>query len=214
MFEHRKARVLVAEDDYLVSEMIARELKVIGHDQVGDASSGVEAVELVHELRPDVVLMDIKMPDLDGLEATRRIQESCPTPVIVVSAHESRDLVNKASEVGVSAYLTKPPRRGDIERAIIIAMARHADLMHIRRLCGELEAQKQQLETALAEVKTLRGLVPICCFCKRVREDEGFWQQVEVYVGNRTEATFSHGLCPDCIKQHYPEVADHVLQPP
>ena len=89
-----------AEDDCLASEEIARELKEIGHDQVGEASTGVEAVELANKLHPDVVLMDIKMADLDGLEATRRIQESCPTPVIIVTAHESHDLVPKVFETG------------------------------------------------------------------------------------------------------------------
>ena len=198
MCEPTKVRVLVAEDDYLVGKEIARELKEIGHDQIGRASTGVEALDLVCKLHPDVVLMDIAMPDLDGLEATRRIQEACPTPVVVVSAHESQDLVSKAGEVGVGAYLTKPPTRREIERAIIIAIARHDDLMRIRKLCAGLEAQNRELEKALAEIKTLRGFVPICMYCKKIRVGEGSWESVEINVEKRSEATFSHGLCPDC----------------
>ena len=135
----RTPRVLVAEDDYLVGEEIGRALKQIGYELVKDVSDGAEAVKMVCAIKPDVVLMDIKMPEMDGLEATRQIQERCPTPVVILTAHESQDLLDQASEAGVSAYLTKPPKPQAIDRAIIIAMARHGDLMELRRRNKELE---------------------------------------------------------------------------
>jgi CheY-like chemotaxis protein len=138
------------------------------------------------------------MPKMDGLEAARRIQTACPTPVVVVTAHESRDLVEKASEMGVSAYLTKPPSQGEIERAVTLAMARHGDLMNLRRLNRELEHQKEEMKKALSEIRTLRGLIPICSECKKIRNDEGYWEQVDVYLRKHSEARFSHGLCPRC----------------
>jgi len=196
-------RVLIVEDDYLIGETIKRTLKTIGYEVAGKASNGLEAVEMACSLRPDIVLMDIQMPDLDGLEATRRIQECCPVPVVALTAYESQDLVNKAGEVGVAAYLTKPPRRAEIERAVTIAMARHRDMMELRRLYGELETQKNEIEKALAEIKILRGILPICSRCKNIRNDKGYWEEVEAYVGRYSEAAFSHGLCPGCMDKLY-----------
>jgi AmiR/NasT family two-component response regulator len=138
---------------------------------------------------------------MDGLEAARRIQERCPTPVVVLTAHESEDLVQKAGEAGVAAYLTKPPRAPEIERAITIALARHEDLMALRRLNQELAARNAELERALAEVKTLRGIIPICMDCKKIRDDEGFWQRVDIYVQEHSHAEFSHSFCPQCAEQ-------------
>ncbi len=201
MSDKPRTRVLVAEDDYLVCEEIGRTLKEVGFDQIGTASNGEKAVEMTRALRPDVVLMDIQMPKMDGLEAARQIQEHCPTPVVILTAFESQDLVEKASKAGVSAYLTKPPDVRGIERAVTIALARHGDLMKWRRLTDELNAKNAELEKAMAEVKRLQGIIPICCMCKKIRNDDGFWQQVETYVSERSDAMFSHGYCPECLEE-------------
>ena len=71
-----------------------------------------------------------------------------------------------------------------------------------------LEDTVGRLESALAEVKTLRGILPICSFCKKIRDDQGYWNQVDVYIKNRSDADFSHSICPDCLKKHYPEFDD------
>ncbi len=193
-----KVRVLMAEDDYLVGKMIRGMLEKIGYTIVGEATDGTEALSLVQALRPDVVLMDIKMPDMDGIEATRRIQECCPTPVVVMTAFDRQELVEQATEAGVGAYLVKPPNAPEIERAVTVAMARFRDMQELRRLNAELQK-------ALAEVKQLSGLLPICSSCKKIRDDEGYWHQVEVYIRDHTDADFSHGLCPDCAQKLYPD---------
>ncbi len=146
--EKQKPLVLVAENDFLVIKTIEYALKESGFELVGKASSGTEAVEMVCSLTPDVVIMDIHMPGIDGLEAARQIQEKCPTPVVVLTAYESADLVARARDVGVGAYLTKPPKPAEIERAIIIAIARHRELMKLRFLKDELEAKNKELEQA------------------------------------------------------------------
>ena len=193
-----KIRVLMAEDDYLVGKMIRGMLEKIGYTIVGEATDGAEALSLVQTLHPDVVLMDIKMPDMDGIEATRRIQECCPTPVVVMTAFDTQELVERATEAGVGAYLVKPPNAPEIERAVTVAMARFRDMQELRRLNAELQK-------ALAEVKQLSGLLPICSSCKKIRDDEGYWHQVEVYIRDHTDADFSHGLCPDCARKLYPD---------
>ena len=141
----RTIRALIAEDDYLVSQMIRGFLEDKGYDVVGEAAGGVEAVELTCSLQPDVVLMDIEMPDIDGLEAARRISKICPTPVIVLTAYETQELIERASECGVAAYLVKPSSARDIDRAITVALARHSDLVELRRLNAELAAQNEDL---------------------------------------------------------------------
>ena len=162
-------------------------------------------------LKPDVILMDVQMPKMDGLTASEIIQEKCPTPVIVLTAHESQDFVQRASETGVGAYLTKPPRPAEIERAVTIAMARHGDLMAYRRLTRQLAEKNDELTRALEEIKTLRGCLPICSNCKKIRDDKGYWERIENYLQQHTDVEFTHGICPDCIRELYPEFADKVL---
>ncbi|MHB8836458.1 MAG: ANTAR domain-containing response regulator [Candidatus Methylomirabilia bacterium] len=197
---NKELSILVAEDDYLISEEIVRGLNGLGYRNVTRAADGKQAVDLACSMRPDIVLMDIQMPELDGLSAALRIQERCPTPVVILTAYESAGLLEQASAAGVAAYLTKPPRPEEIERAIVVALARHADLVDLRRL-------NKELGQALAEVKQLRGLLPICASCKKIRDDSGEWKPIEVYISARTDAGFSHGLCPACIPKYFPGTA-------
>ena len=197
MIPNKKTRVLVVEDEALVAEMVRGLLEESGYTVIAEAADGREAIALTESLQPDVVLMDIEMPDLDGIEAARRIQTASPTPVVILTAHETPQLVNQASQAGVGAYLVKPPRARELERAITIASARFNDLMALRRLNAELEA-------ALTQVKTLRGLLPICASCKKIRDDDGYWHQVEAYISSHSDATFTHGICPVCLEDLYP----------
>jgi AmiR/NasT family two-component response regulator len=192
-----KARVLIAEDDSLVSVVVRAELESKGYIVIGTARNGRQAVEMTRQLRPDVVVMDIAMPEMDGIAAANAIQLECPTPVVILSAHDEADMVEGATAAGVGAFVIKPPDGAELERAIAIAGARHADAM-------ELRSVNRGLQQALAEVKTLRGFLPICCGCKKVRDDAGYWNEVEEYVAQRTDAKFSHGYCPTCLEKYFP----------
>ena len=204
MLLDKSVKILVAEDDYLVSEEIIRGLRGQGYINIIEAADGEEAFEKTCSLRPDIVLMDIMMPKLDGISATRKILECCPTPVVILTALESQDSLKSAAEAGVGAYLTKPPRPGELERSISVALARHADMMELRRL-------NKELEQALNKVKTLSGMLPICASCKKIRDDKGYWQQIESYVRDHSEAEFSHGICPECAKKLYPDYYDKII---
>lgn len=201
-------QVLVAEDDFLVRKKTVHILKKNGYRVVGEAGTGQEAVDMAGSLKPDIILMDIKMPDLDGLEATRLLQERYPTPVVILSAHETMDLVAKASSVGAGAYLTKPLRADEVGRAIAIAIARHKDLLELIKLNQELTYKNHDLEQAMAEIKTLQGILPICSFCKKIRDDKGYWNQLEQYLSSHSKILFSHSVCNDCMEEHYPELSD------
>jgi AmiR/NasT family two-component response regulator len=198
MSENMPLRVLVAEDDFLISEEVVRCVRKIGWEVVGEAGTGAEAIEKTLALDPDLVLMDIKMPEMDGVEASRQIQELHPTPVVILTAQGTPDLLDRACEAGVAAYLTKPPDSGQIERAASIALARFDDLMEIHRLNQELLARNAELEAALETIKTMEGLFTICSSCKKLPDDDGNWIPLERYVSKHTRVKFSHGLCPVC----------------
>ncbi len=146
MNERQKIRVLIAEDDFLAGEMIKSLLGELGYDVAGKAVNGRQAVEMTQSLRPDLVLMDIKMPDMDGIAAARAIQTAHPTPVIMLTAYETEELAAQASEAGAGAYVVKPPDGRALQRAISIALARFADMAALRR-------SKTRLEKALAELE-------------------------------------------------------------
>jgi AmiR/NasT family two-component response regulator len=191
-------RVLIADDSTRMRRVLQRLLTLMGYVVVGAAENGQRSLQAVLDLRPDVVLTDIEMPDMDGIEAARLIQKRCPTPVVVLTAHQYPGLVERASAAGVGAYLVKPPSEEELQRAITIAIARHNDLIELSRL-------NAALTQALEKVKTLHGLLPICAACKRIRNDKGYWQQVEDYVREHSDADFTHGICPECAHKLYPE---------
>lgn len=140
-------RVLIVEDDFLICELIKSQLEEIGFLAVGETANGLEAVELTQALQPDVVLMDVQLSGLNGIEAARRIRDSCPTPVVVLTGFESSDLIERASEAGVGAYIVKPPNMRKLERAITIAIARYEDMTELRRLNQHLQARNAELDT-------------------------------------------------------------------
>lgn len=191
-----KIYVLIAEDNAVACKTIKQSLKEIGFEIAGVAVNGKEATDMAKSLCPDVILMDIEMPMLNGLDACREIQEKNPIPVVVLTSHEKGNFVEKANEVGVSAYLVKPPKAKEIERAIIIALGRHENLMECWRL-------NKELSKALEEIKTLRGIIPLCSCCKKIRDDKGYWQQVDQYITEHTEAVISHGMCLQCSDELY-----------
>jgi AmiR/NasT family two-component response regulator len=198
MTTQKSLQVLIVDDQESIREILQHQLEKIGHKIIGKASDGLQAVELTESLHPDVVLMDIEMPNLNGLEATKIIMEKSPTPVVLLTSYDDPDMVRQASQAGAGAYLLKPPGSEEIGRTMIIAAARFADLMELRRLNTELKK-------ALEHVKVLSGLIPICANCKKIRNDEGYWKAVEVYITEKTDVHFSHSLCPACIDKLYPD---------
>jgi AmiR/NasT family two-component response regulator len=196
-----QVKVVIAEDNFLVGEMIQGVAEEAGYVVVGRATDGRQAVEMTAELHPDVVLMDIKMPDLDGIEAAEIIQIRCPTPVVILTAYDTPEMVKAASAAGVGAFLAKPPKARELGQAIVIAKARFGDLLSLRRANDALQRRTKELEEALTKIKTLHGLIPICASCKKIRSDKGYWQQLEEYLTEHSEADFTHGICPECLKQ-------------
>jgi AmiR/NasT family two-component response regulator len=140
------ARVVVAEDEAIIRLDIKEMLEEEGLEVVGEASDGEAAIRLVHDVAPDVVIMDIKMPGLDGLSAARRIVEEGRAAVVMLTAFSQRDLVRGAAEAGAMGYLVKPFQRSDLIPAIEVAVSRHKELSALQRdrsdLADRLESRK------------------------------------------------------------------------
>ncbi len=147
-------RVLIAEDNILAIENTRSLLTQLEYIVVGTAANGVEAVNLTEALHPDVVLMDLRMPTMDGIEAAHQIQHCCPTPVVILTAHDTSESLTQASAAGVGAYLTKPPTARELERAITISIARFDDIISLRHLNAALQTEiteRNRIEDALRE---------------------------------------------------------------
>jgi len=160
-----------------------------------------------------VVLMDLRMPGMDGLEAAQRIAESCPTPVILLTAYDAPELVERAAHVGVEAYLVKPPKPRELARTITLARSRFQALRQVVRerdasecLSAEQAALVVELQDALERSSALSGLIPICAACKRVRTSDESWQTIEEFVRTHSQADFTHSLCPSCMNKLYGNV--------
>ena len=137
-------RVLVCEDETIIRLDICQLLETAGHTVVGEARDGAEAVRLASELTPDIVLMDVRMPELDGVEAARQILNARQVPIVMVTAFAERDIVQQASEAGAFGYLVKPFRQDDVLAAITTAEARSAELAEARQ---EAKSLTEALET-------------------------------------------------------------------
>jgi two-component system, response regulator PdtaR len=130
-------RVLIAEDETIIRMDLRQMLEASGFEVCGEARDGAEAIALARECEPDVVLLDIRMPELDGVECARRIYAERPVPIVMVTAHGDRGLVERALAAGAFAYLTKPFRDADLVPAIRAALLRHAELLDARRALGQ-----------------------------------------------------------------------------
>ena len=201
-----KGVVLVVDDTRDNVRFLADILRGEGYS-VRPALSGVLALVAVEKDPPDIILLDVMMPEMNGYQVCGRLKADEKTrdiPVIFISAlDEVADKV-KGFKVGGVDFITKPFQVEEV-------LARIDTHLTLRRLQVEREQKNKDLEAALAEIKALRGLIPICSKCKKVRDDEGYWKQIEFYIQEHSEATFSHSLCPDCIKILYPEFAGKVL---
>ena len=139
-----RVRVIIADDESVICMDLREMLNNLGYLVVGEAGDGRSAVNLARELRPDVVLMDIKMPDMDGIEAARILTEERVAPVVLLTAFSQRDLVERAKEAGVVGYLVKPIKEADLSPAIEVALTRFAEF---RELEKEVDDLQDQLET-------------------------------------------------------------------
>jgi len=176
-------KILFVDDDPVSRRILTAMVVGLGHDAVV-AQDGAEAWTRFQAESLDIVITDWMMPELDGLELTRRIR-AMPKPrytyVVLLTALEGRARYLDGMDAGADDFVTKPIDREEL----------HARLRVAERVLG-----------LQREVHQLQGLLPICSYCKRIRDEAESWSQVEDFVSRRTEAQFSHGICPACYDNH------------
>ena len=164
---------------------------------ITSALNGHDAIDRLRERRPDLILLDVMMPDLSGFDVCGIIKsdlEFADIPVIFLTAVDTQEGELQGLEAGGIDYLTKP-----VNLALLKLRVRNHLLLKKQR--DLLEEKNAELEAALARVKQLEGIIPICSYCKKIRDDQQTWQQLEIYISNHSEAEFSHGMCPDCTEE-------------
>ncbi len=175
----KKPLILIADDNSENLQFLGNLLIKNGYD-TGVAQDGLVALEFVENEKPDLVLLDIMMPKMDGYKVCEKLKAGKVTkhiPVIFLTAKTEIEDISKGFEVGGVDYLTKP-----FNTIELLARVK----THI-------------------EIKILKGFLPICCHCKKIRDDDGFWEELETYLLKYADTSLSHGICPDCLEKHYPQ---------
>lgn len=206
-------KILVCDDDPEVLALNESVLRKAGYDVIR-AATGRECLESVYSRRPDIVLLDVMLPDIRGdtlcgkIKADPRLEG---TFVILTSGIQISSINQaKGLQIGADGYIAKPVSNKELV-ARIQAMER---IKKAEDALREKERQQEkliaELQAALAEIKTLKGFIPICASCKKIRDDEGYWNQLEAYLSKHTDAIFSHGLCPQCADRLREEVRERM----
>jgi len=193
-------RILIVEDEVITALDIQRELVALGHEVVATADNTSDAIKAVETHRPDLVLMDIHLSGgSDGITAASAIRGEANVPVVFLTAHSDQATLQRALAASPFGYILKPFQMREVEISIEMALYKHAKETEMRALI-------EQLEAAAAQIKVLSGFLPICASCKKIRDEHGQWHAVESYVSARSNAEFSHGICPQCSERLYPEL--------
>jgi two-component system chemotaxis family response regulator WspR len=204
----QNAMVFLVDDQPMVSEAIRRALVDEPDISYHYCADYANAVARAAEMRPTVILQDLVMPNVDGLqlvEAFRLNPATKDIPIIVLSSKEDARIKSAAFAAGANDYLVKLPDRIELvarvryhSRAHLLRLQRDEAYRALRDSQRQLAERVQELEAALSEVKTLQGMLPICCYCKKIRDTGDYWHEVEAYIDQRADVSFSHGVCPEC----------------
>lgn len=190
-------KILIAEDDPVSRRVLEATLKKFGYEVVV-ATDGAEAWAVLQcDNAPSLAILDWMMPELDGVEICRRLRgipNATPPYLILLTAKFGKENVVAGLDAGANDYLTKPFDRAELRARVRVGA-------QVLELQTNLAARVSELEDALAQVKQLQGLLPICSYCKKIRDEQNFWQRIDSYITDHADVQFSHGICPDCYRE-------------
>lgn len=188
-------KILIAEDDPVSLKILEIALQSDGHEVVS-ANSGEEAWEKFNQSPVRVIVSDWMMPGIDGLELCQRVRARAKTDytyfILLTANHTSRENLRTAMAAGIDDFIPKP-------------LDREAIFMRLRVAARILDFTTQ--------IRALKELIPICMYCKRVRDDSDYWQQVDTYIHSCTGSNFSHGICPECLEGHLANMSTFEVTP-
>lgn len=193
--------VLIAEDDLTSRLLLDQTLKRAGYDVVS-ATNGKEVMDIARNGDfPRLMILDWMMPEMDGIEVCRLLRERSdmnqPYIIMLTALADKADII-KGLDAGANDYVTKPFHRGELLARVRVG----ALVIKLQRQLGE---RVEQLEEALEQIKTLEGVIPICMYCHKIRTEEEAWHKMERYIEEHSNAQFSHGICPSCMEEKFPE---------
>ena len=189
-----KMQIFVADDDETNLRLVKTVLMQAGYDRIRLYQSGKEMLTDIRHNCPDLLLLDIMMPGFSGYEVLEWIKRDSTLehiPVIMITAaslDENLEPLKRSFELGAMDFISKPFSNLELTLRVKSAL--------------RLEYSRQALEIASAKISSLEKLLPICSYCKKVRSDKNYWQEVEVYISEHTDTMFSHSICPDCYQAH------------
>ncbi|MBN2289732.1 MAG: response regulator [Candidatus Glassbacteria bacterium] len=191
-------RILIAEDDSVSRKVLQVLLQKWGYEVV-ITCDGAEAWRIMQaEDSPRLAVLDWMMPEMEGVEICRRARETESTRgvyIILLTAKGGKEDIVAGLKAGADDYLTKPINPNEM-------LARLQVGERVLGLQKDLSDRVKELEDALSHIKTLQGLLPICSYCKKIRNDQNYWEQMEGYITKHSEAVFSHSICPDCYEKY------------
>jgi phosphoserine phosphatase RsbU/P len=203
-------RILIAEDEAVSRRLLQQTLQRWGYEVVV-ASDGTEAWRSLSSVdAPQLAIVDWMMPGIDGVELCQRVRAldaKLPTYIVLLTSRSTREDVVAGLQAGADDYVVKPFDEAELRARVQVGV-------RVVQLQLSLADRVRDLEDALSRVKQLQGLLPICSYCKKIRDDRNYWQQVEQYVTERTEARFTHGICPACYERHVKPELDGLTQAP
>jgi sigma-B regulation protein RsbU (phosphoserine phosphatase) len=188
-------RILIAEDHHVSRHLLERNLQNWGFEVVS-ATDGEAAVEILETPgAPSIAVLDWMMPKMDGVEVCRRVRQQVNRPYIyllLLTAKSQKEEIAAGLDAGADDYVVKPFDPSELRARLTVGQ-------RVVALERALAKRVQDLQTALDDVKRLKRLLPICMYCKSVRDDQDYWRQIDEYIHVETGTDFSHGICPSCL---------------
>lgn len=195
-------RILIAEDDITSRALLKHMLAEWGYEVIVTKDGNEAWKALQAEEAPRLAILDWVMPRLDGVEVCRKVRQldvPNPTYIILLTSRSSKKDIVAGLEAGADDYIGKPYETDELRVRVKVG-----ERMTV--LQSAIAEKVNSLQEALAHVKTLQGILPICMHCHKIRNDQQSWERLDKYIAEHSDAQFSHGLCPQCMGKHYPDL--------
>ena len=193
-------RILIAEDDATTLLLLEKTLEQWGY-QIETATDGLQALQILEQNPPEMAILDWMMPYVSGVDVCRRARQDLNLDYLyflMLTTKNTEEALVEGLQAGADDYMAKPFKRRELQARLQVGK-------RVIKLQRQLKDRVAQLEASIAREKHLQGLLPICTYCKKIRDDHNYWQQVETYIEANSDAAFSHSICPSCF--------DDIVQP-
>lgn len=196
--------IFIADDDEINLKLIKTVLNKAGFQNLKLFFGGKSMMEELTHNRPDLLLLDIMMPGFSGFDVLEWIKEDkllTDIPIIMITAaslDDNMEPLARSFELGAMDFISKPFSNLELVQRVKSAL--------------RMEKQRQALEKAASQIRSLEKLLPICSYCKKIRADKNYWQEVEGYISDHTDTMFSHSICPDCYDKYVKPQLDSLKQ--